>query len=94
MNHLVKGDKIIDALKEIVPDVNIEDLDIPFRAVATDFYTGEEVIFDRGEAFPGHPRINIHPSLFRPVKAHARLSTGNRQHHAAEQGAENPVTSS
>lgn len=29
INHLVKGVKIIDALKEIVPDVMIEDLRIP-----------------------------------------------------------------
>ena len=72
MNHLVKGDKIIDALKEIVPDVNIEDLDIPFRAVATDFYTGEEVIFDRGKLFQAiRASISI-PSLFRPVKAGTR----------------------
>ena len=28
-NHLVKGDKIIEALQEIVPDVNIEDLPLP-----------------------------------------------------------------
>ena len=45
-NHFVKGDKIIEALQEIVPNVNIEDLAIPYRAVATDLYTGEEVVFD------------------------------------------------
>ena len=33
-NHFVKGDKIIEALQEIVPNVNIEDLAIPYRAVA------------------------------------------------------------
>ena len=33
-NHLVKGDKVIGALKEIVPDVNIEDLDITKETVA------------------------------------------------------------
>ena len=51
MNHIVKGDKVIGALKDIVPDVNIEDLDIPYRAVAADLYTGEEVVFDRGPLF-------------------------------------------
>ena len=45
-NHLVKGDKVIEALKEIVPDVNIEDLNIPYRAVASDLYPGEVVVFD------------------------------------------------
>ena len=34
-NHLIKGDKMMNALKDIVPDVNIEDLPIPFCAVST-----------------------------------------------------------
>ena len=67
-NHIMKGDKVIDALKEIVPDVNIEDLPIPYRAVAADLYTGEEVVFDRGPLFDAvRASISI-PSLFRPVK--------------------------
>ncbi len=67
-NHIVKGDKVIDALKEIVPNVNIEDLEIPYRAIAADLYTGEEVIFDRGPLFDAvRASISI-PSLFRPVK--------------------------
>lgn len=67
-NHLVKGDKVISALKDIVPDVNIEDLPIPFRAVAADLYTGEEVVFDKGPLFEAvRASISI-PSLFRPVK--------------------------
>ena len=34
-SYLVKGEKVINAIKNIVPDVNIEDLRIPYRAVAT-----------------------------------------------------------
>ena len=67
-NHLVKGERIIEAMMEIVPDVDIESLPIPFRAVATDLYTGEEVVFDRGKLFEAiRASISI-PSLFRPVK--------------------------
>ena len=67
-NHLVKGDKVIGAIKEIVPEINIEDLDIPYKAIAADLYTGEEVIFDRGPLFEAiRASISI-PSLFRPVK--------------------------
>lgn len=67
-NHLVKGDKVINAIKEIVPDINIEDLNIPYRAVAADLHTGEEVVFDRGPLFDAvRASISI-PSLFRPVK--------------------------
>lgn len=72
MNHLVKGDRIIEAIKEIVPDTDIESLRIPFKAIATDFYTGEEVIFDKGNLFQAiRASISI-PSLFRPVKIGTR----------------------
>ncbi|MBQ3187531.1 MAG: patatin-like phospholipase family protein [Alistipes sp.] len=66
-NHFVKGEKIIAAMMEVVPDVDIETLPIPFRAVATDLYTGEEVVFDSGKLFTAiRASISI-PSLFRPV---------------------------
>lgn len=71
-NHFVKGDRVIDALKEIVPDMAIEDMRIPFSAVATDLYTGEEVVFDKGPLFTAiRSSISI-PSLFRPVKYGSR----------------------
>ncbi len=66
-NHLVKGDKVIDAIMEIVPNVNIEDLNIPYRAVAADLYTGEEVVFDRGPLFEALRSSISTPSLFRPL---------------------------
>ena len=67
-NYLVKGDKVIKAIKERVPDVNIEDLPIPFTAVATDLFTGEEVVFREGPLFDAiRASISI-PSMFRPVK--------------------------
>ncbi len=67
-NHLVKGDKVIEAIMGMVPNVNIEDLNIPYRAVAADLYTGEEIVFDRGPLFEAvRASISI-PSLFRPVK--------------------------
>lgn len=67
-NHFVKGEKVIAAIKEIVPDVNIEEMNIPYRAVATDLYTGEEVVFNHGKLFTAiRSSISI-PSLFRPVK--------------------------
>ena len=67
-NHIVKGERVIEAMREIVPDVDIESLPIPFRAVATDLYTGEEVVFDHGKLFEAiRASISI-PSLFQPVK--------------------------
>lgn len=67
-NYLVKGDKVINAIKKRVPNVNIEDLPIPFTAVATDLHTGEEVVFREGPLFEAiRASISI-PSMFRPVK--------------------------
>ena len=67
-NYLVKGEKVMDAIKEMVPEVNIEDLPIPFTAVATDLYTGEEVLFREGPLFDAiRASISI-PSMFKPVK--------------------------
>ena len=67
-NHFVKGERIIEAIMEIVPNVKIEDMPIPYRAVATDLYTGREVVFDHGPLFRAiRASISI-PSLFRPVK--------------------------
>jgi NTE family protein len=68
MNHLVKGDRLISALKDIVPQINIEDLNIPYKAVATDLYTGEEVVFTSGDLFSAiRASISI-PTLFKPVE--------------------------
>lgn len=67
LNHVVKGEKIIEAMRQVVPDVDIEALKIPFVAVATDLYTGEEVLFREGKLFTAiRASISI-PSLFRPV---------------------------
>ena len=48
---LVKGDKIINTLTELVGDVVIEDLPIAFTAVATDILHGKEVWINSGNLF-------------------------------------------
>ena len=50
-NHIVKGDRIIEAMKSVVPDVRIEDLEIPYCAVATDVVSGTEVVFNHGSLY-------------------------------------------
>ncbi len=67
-SYLVKGERVIEHIKKVVPNVNIEDLGIPFRAVSTDLYTGEQVVFSEGRLFDAiRASISI-PSLFRPVR--------------------------
>lgn len=65
---LVKGNRLMDALKAIVPDCNIEDLEIPYCAVATDLKEGQEVVFRSGSLYDAiRASISI-PMLFRPVE--------------------------
>lgn len=71
-DHLVKGRRIIDALKEIVPDVRIEDLPIPYSAVATDWESGHEVVFTEGSLYSAIRASISLPAFFSPVK------TGNK----------------
>lgn len=72
-NHLVKGERVIEKLKAIVPDVNIEDLKIPFRAVAGDLETQREVVFSKGSLYRAlRASISI-PTVFRPVKIGTHL---------------------
>ena len=71
-NYLVKGEKVIRTIKKKVPEVNIEDLPIPFTAIATDLFTGEEVIFREGPLFEAiRASISI-PSMFKPAEYRGR----------------------
>lgn len=65
---LVKGNRVIQAMQELVPDVRIEQLEVPFAAVAADLLTGREVVMDRGGLWDAiRASISI-PSVFRPVR--------------------------
>ncbi|MBN1269730.1 MAG: patatin-like phospholipase family protein, partial [Kiritimatiellae bacterium] len=46
---LIDGARIEQFVREHVQPTRIEDLPIPFRAVATDLLTGREVVFDKGD---------------------------------------------
>lgn len=62
----VKGTRIIEKMKEIVHDRNIEDLEIPYCAVATDLIRGRERIFKAGSLFDAiRASISI-PTFFQP----------------------------
>ena len=68
LNHIVKGDRIIEAIMEFVPDVAIEDLPIPYCAVATDWLTGREVVFRTGSLFEAIRASISLPSFYKPVR--------------------------
>lgn len=67
LSHLVKGDKVLKAIQEWVPDRNIEDLDIPSVFVATDLINSCPVVFRSGSLFEAiRASISI-PLCFEPV---------------------------
>ena len=68
LNHLVKGTRIIETIMEFVPDVDIENLPIPYCAVATDWKTGNEVVFHKGSLFDAIRASISLPSFYEPVR--------------------------
>ena len=73
LNHFVKGDRIIEAIMEFVPDVAIEDLPIPYCAVATDWVSGREVIFRTGSLFEAIRASISLPSFYKPVERNGMI---------------------
>ena len=68
LNHVAKGTRIIEAIMEFVPDVAIEDLPIPYCAVATDWKSGREVVFREGSLFEAIRASISLPSFYEPVQ--------------------------
>ena len=66
-NGLVKGDKIMETLTELVGDLRIEDLDIPFTAVAADIANEKEVWLNHGPLFDAIRASISLPFFFTPV---------------------------
>ena len=68
LNHIVKGSRILEAIMEFVPDMLIEDLPIPYCAVATDLKAGHEVVFRKGSLFDAIRASISLPSFYEPVQ--------------------------
>ena len=66
-NYIVKGDRTVEAFKEIVPDSLIEDLPIPLTIVASDIIHNKEVVINSGSLFEGVRASVSIPLFFRPV---------------------------
>ncbi|MGB8634277.1 MAG: patatin-like phospholipase family protein [Rhodanobacteraceae bacterium] len=62
----IKGNRIIDALRDLVGATDIEDLPIPYTAVAVDIDAQREVWFSSGPLFDAIRASIAIPTLFRP----------------------------
>ena len=65
---IMKGNKILNEIKKLVPDKNIEECSIPFSAIATDILSRKEIVFDKGSLYDAIRASISLPSLFRPYK--------------------------
>lgn len=64
----IKGEKIFKELQNFFPDTDIENLKIPYAAVAADIKNMKEVVFTEGSLYKAvRASISI-PSIFKPVK--------------------------
>ena len=67
------AERLMTALDEIVGDVLIEELPIPFTAVATDLAARREVWFQRGPLIPAIRASIAIPGLFTPAVVDGRI---------------------
>ncbi|WP_146907305.1 patatin-like phospholipase family protein [Arenimonas daejeonensis] len=63
---LIRGERVIGALRELVGDHLIEDLPIPYTAVATDLASQREVWLNRGKLFDAIRASIAIPMIFTP----------------------------
>ena len=65
---LVRGKRIENTLKSVIGDIEFADLKIPFACVATDIYSGEEVVLNEGKVWEAVRASGSIPVLFSIAK--------------------------
>jgi len=69
---ILKGDLIIEALRDFVGDISIENLPVPFLAVATDLSARKEVWITKGDLFEAIRASISVPGVFTPHRIAGR----------------------
>ena len=70
---LLKGEKLLGFLYEQMKVSTFEELEIPLKTVATDFWRKEQVVFDSGDLFPAVRASMALPYIFTPVTIGERV---------------------
>ena len=70
---LAKGDKLEEFVKSKVLVANIEDLKLPFAAIATDLNRGTRVVLDHGSVAKAVHASSAIPGVFNPVDHQGKL---------------------
>lgn len=69
----IRGEKVFGVVQEILGDTRIEDLEIPFTAVATDLLAHKEVWFQEGILHQAVRASTAIPSVITPVMLDGRV---------------------
>ena len=64
---IIEGKKVVELLKEVFGEVKIEDLPLPYAAVAVDLASAEEVVFTSGSLVDAIRASVSIPGIFTPV---------------------------
>ena len=73
LNSLVKGERVIHELEKVVPDQQIQSLNIPCAIVAADLISADEVVFRSGSLFEAIRASMSIPLFFQPVQRGHKL---------------------
>jgi NTE family protein len=65
---LLKAVKAFDKMKTFIPDMNIEEMDIPFAAIATDIINEREIVFNSGSFYEAIRASIAIPTVVTPVR--------------------------
>ncbi|MCS7202444.1 MAG: patatin-like phospholipase family protein [Dictyoglomus sp.] len=66
LQGIIKGDKILNFLRNFLGDIEFSQLKVPFLAVAVDLITGEKIVFTKGKVISAiRGSISI-PVIFQP----------------------------
>lgn len=65
---ILKGDRVLEKMKTFIPDMLIEEMNIPFSAIATDIINEKEIIFKKGSYYEAIRASIAMPGIFTPVK--------------------------
>jgi len=70
---LLKGEKLLEFLYSQMKVSTFEELEIPLKVVATDFWRREQVVFGSGDLMPALRASMALPYIFTPVKQDGRM---------------------
>ena len=70
---LINAQGILNSLLSEIKVDSFEDLEIPLLVVAADYWSAEEVIFERGELLPALQASMAVPGVFSPVSIEGRI---------------------